>query len=431
VKPRRGRAVVAALGLVPLLVMGCGSAPPRSAGPVAGAGQQAVPLDTSAVGTGESYSVLQMGGPAASEENFWQLFVRPAGATQWRLATPLGVADNGGLVVAATGGSSLLAGFRPSQDLTFSPLATTSDDGTTWSAVAPLPAGLANEPGAVAAGAAGRLLALTTAGTILASDGTQRRWTALTSERELAASPAGRGCGVTSLTAVAFGANGGPLVAGSCRRTGEAGLFSQDGGRWRLAGPPLGSSGTGGSAVLALATAGTGTGASSTVASGAASKDAVANGTGANGTGAHGTGAHGTGAHGTGAHGPAATTLIRTGSAASGRLVVAWQSDTGTWSLSAPLITGSARVLSASLWPGGAIGVVFSAARAAVLTGPGAQWEPVSDMPAGTATLAVEPGGQVEALAASGGTFRAWTFASGTWHLAQTIRVPVPYGSSS
>jgi hypothetical protein len=52
-------------------------------------------------------------------------------------------------------------------------------------------------------------------------------------------------------------------------------------------------------------------------------------------------------------------------------------------------------------------------------------------MPAGTATLAVEPGGQVEALAASGGTFRAWTFASGTWHLAQTIRVPVPYGSSS
>jgi hypothetical protein len=381
----------AAAAAVPLLMLvaGCGSAAPGPATGTAGAGQDSLPLDTSVVGQGQSYSILEMGGSAASEENFWQLFVRPAGTSQWRLATPLGVADNGGLVAAATGTGSLLAGFRPSQDLSFSPLAATTDNGTTWTAVAPLPAGLANEPGAMTADAAGHLLALTTAGAVLASAGAPSRgdlarWSTLTSERDLAATPAGRACGLTGLDAVAFGASGSPLVAGSCRRAGEVGLFGLAAGSWRLAGPAIASAGNGGSAVLALA-----------------------------------------------ASGSLTTALIRTGSAASGRLVVAWQSRTGSWSTSGPLITGPARVLSASVWPGGAIGVVFSGARAAVITGQGGRWEPLAGMPADTATLAVEPAGQVQALAASGGTFRAWTFGSGTWHLAQTIRVPIPYGSSS
>ena len=71
-----------------------------------------------------------MGGSAASKKNFWQLFVRPAGASRWSLVTPEGVADNGGLVAA--GGTSLLVGFRPSQDLAFSPLATSADTGRNW-----------------------------------------------------------------------------------------------------------------------------------------------------------------------------------------------------------------------------------------------------------------------------------------------------------
>ncbi len=381
----------AAGGLVPLLMLaaGCGSAAPAQAGRTAAAGQRTLPLDTSAVGQGESYSVLEMGGSAASEENFWQLFVRPAGTSRWRLATPLGVADNGGLVAAATGAGSLLAGFRPSQDLTFSPLAATADNGTSWSADGPLPAGLADEPGALTADAAGHLLALTTAGAVLLnnglpSDGAQSKWATLTTERELAASAAGRACGLTGLTAVAFRADGSPLVAGSCSRAGEAGLFSHVAGGWRLADPQLGAAGLGASAVLAVATGGSIT-----------------------------------------------TALIRSGPAAVGRLVVAWQTAAGQWSTSATLIMKSAGILSASAWPGGAIGVVFTGARAAVITGQGGQWEPLSGMPANTATLALEPGGQVEALAASGGTFSAWTFASGSWQLAQTIRVPIPYGSSS
>jgi hypothetical protein len=382
----RRRRAAAAAGLVPLLALaaGCGSAAPAQTGQAAAAGQRTLPLDTSVVGPGESYSILEMGGSAASEENFWQLFVRPAGASQWRLTTPLGVADNGGLIAAATGTGSLLAGFRPSQDLTFSPLAATADNGTNWSAVAPLPAGLADEPGALTANAAGQLLALTTAGTVLLSDGAQSRWTTLTTERELAASAAGRACGLTGLTAVAFGADGSPLLAGSCSQPGEVGLFSRVAAGWRLAGPQLGAAILGASAVLTVATAGSVT-----------------------------------------------TALIRSGPAVAGRLVVAWQRAAGQWSTSATLITKSAGILSASAWPGGAIGVVFTGARAAVITGQGGHWEPLSNMPAHTATLAVEPGGQVEALSASGGTFRAWTFASGSWHLAQTIRVPIPYGSSS
>jgi hypothetical protein len=376
----------AAAALVPLLVLaaGCGSVAPAQTGQAAAAGQRTLPLDTSVVGQGESYSILEMGGSAASEENFWQLFVRPAGASQWRLATPLGVADNGGLVAAATGAGSLLAGFRPSQDLTFSPLAATADNATSWSAIAPLPAGLADEPGALTANAAGHLLALTTTGTVLVSDGARSKWTTVTTERVLAASAAGRACGLTGLTAVAFGTDGSPLLAGSCSQPGEVGLFSRVAGGWRLAGPQLGAAGLGASAVLTVATAGSVT-----------------------------------------------TALIRSGPAAGGRLVVAWQTAAGQWSTSATLIIKSAGILSGSAWPGGAIGVVFTGARAAVITGQGGHWEPLSNMPAHTATLAVEPGGQVEALSASGGTFGAWTIASGSWHIAQTIRVPIPYGSSS
>jgi hypothetical protein len=44
-----------------------------------------------------------MGGSAAEHNNFWQLFVRPAATGKWRLATPPGVASNGGLVVASPG----------------------------------------------------------------------------------------------------------------------------------------------------------------------------------------------------------------------------------------------------------------------------------------------------------------------------------------
>jgi hypothetical protein len=391
------RAVAAAAGGLALLA-GCGEAARPAGSPAPASARAGVPLATSVLGPdGVSYAIVEMG-KAAANENFWQMFARPAHSPGWRLVTPPGVADNGGLIAAATGPSSLLAGFRPSQDLSFSPLTSTGNAGTSWRPAPPLPGGLANRPGALAAGPGGRLLALTTAGEVLLRSGPQAGWRGLVSEHALAATPAGRSCGLTGLTGVAFGPAGVPLLAGSCGRSQTAAIFSQTaGGSWQLAGPALAGpapNGTGqagrGSSVLALATAGGVT-----------------------------------------------TAVIRM---ASGRVVVAWQRGTGQhgagqhgasqWTSSAPLIAGTGRVESASVWPGGAAGVLFSAGRAAVVTGTGGRWQQISGLPAGTATLAAEASGPVQALAASGGTFRAFDLVAGQWRLAQTIHVPIPYGSS-
>ena len=119
------------------MAAGCGAVPAASTAPPA---VPAVPppLATSfADGTGPGWTIVDMGGSAAEENNFWELFTRSPGSAAWRLATPLGVADNGGLVVAGTGGESLLTGFLPSQDLTFSPLAASGDSGASWSICQP------------------------------------------------------------------------------------------------------------------------------------------------------------------------------------------------------------------------------------------------------------------------------------------------------
>lgn len=383
------RMLVPAAGCL-VLAAGCGSAVssggshPPAARPAA---QATVPLATSVLGPdGASYAVVQMGGPAAAEQDFWQLFARPAHGASWRLITPLGVADNGGMIAVPTGRNSMLAGFRPILYRSFSPIASTANGGTSWSAAPPVPGGLAAGPGALAAGPAGRLIALTTTGEVLTRGGSRARWTRLITTAQLAATAAGRACGLAGLTAVAFGPGGMPLLGGTCARAGAAGIFAQAGRKWQRAGPTVagGTHGRYGTSILALATAGAVT-----------------------------------------------TALVREGPAEAGRLVVSWRGAAGGWATSAALLTGSAGVLSASVWPGGAIGVLFTGGRAAVVTATGGRWQPLSGLPAGTATLAAEATGPVEALAARGGTFQAWDLAASSWHLAQEIRVPVAAGSAA
>ena len=166
---------------------------------------------------GASWAVVEMGGSAAHANNFWELFVRLAGGTSWKLATPAGVASNGGIVVTASGPDSLLTGFRPSQDLTFSPLAATTDDGLNWSQHNVLDPGLADVPGALASGPGGRLLAITDTGDIETGTAGGASWTRLTTQRALAATAAGRACGITALTAAAWTPAGQPLLAADCR----------------------------------------------------------------------------------------------------------------------------------------------------------------------------------------------------------------------
>ena len=87
------------------------------------------PLTTSIATVGSTWAVVVMGDPASQSGAFWQLVTLPHGSTQWALVTPPGVADNGGLVAAAdpSAGPLLRVAFRPSQNLTFSPLASTSN----------------------------------------------------------------------------------------------------------------------------------------------------------------------------------------------------------------------------------------------------------------------------------------------------------------
>jgi len=152
------------------LVAGCGSKSQTTAGSGArtgwvtpGAPAVTIPLSTSLVTAQGTWAIAVMGGSAASENNFWQLFVRPTGADRWSEVTPPGVADNGGLVAAGTP-ASLVIGFRPSQDLAFSPLATSTDTGKVWTPGL-LDSDLANDPGAIAVDPSGQALALLQDGT--------------------------------------------------------------------------------------------------------------------------------------------------------------------------------------------------------------------------------------------------------------------------
>lgn len=329
-----------------------------------------------------------MGGSAASHDNFWQLFVRPAGTTRWKLATPPGVADNGGLVMADAGGRSLIAAFRPSQYLTYTPLAVTRDGGQAWATAGPLDAALADDPDALAAAPGDeRLLALLTTGTAkLASPG-YARWTTLVTRRALAATAAGRRCGLDSLTAAAFTVSGAPMVAGSCIRPGTSGIFTSQDGAWQAAGPALPAElARERVAVLRLTRTPAGTAA-----------------------------------------------LLEAGTGPATTLFAGWRTgSSGHWTLSPPVKLGGAKLTSTSFGPGGAAAIILNGTHAETITGPGGTWRPLPGLPAGTATLTPGPAGGFSALAVHRAKLTIWQLGSGTtpWRATQVLKVPIQFGSS-
>jgi hypothetical protein len=366
-----------------LAAVGCGPAASPASTPAAPA--QPVSLATSlATGSG-TWAVAVMGGSAASHNNFWQLFVRPTRTSTWRLATPPGVASNGGLVLATPGGGTVVAGFRPSQNLAYSPLATTHDNGTTWSPSL-LDTGLADVPGALAAAHNGRLLALLTNGTAELSATGGTHWARLATLHSLARSAPGRRCGLESLSAAAFSPSGMPLLAGTCRHRQTAGLFAFTGGAWHPAGPTLPASLSGQpTRVLGLTVAG--------------NRD---------------------------------TALLAVGAGRDTVLMGAWSPGNGHWELSPSLPLGGAQVASFSTGPRGAIGIVLTGRAGVVLPGPSSNWQWLPFLPANTQTLTLGPRAQVDALAAAGTTFSDWTRTPGSaaWAKTQTLHVPVQYRSS-
>ena len=385
-RPARTAAALALAAVA--LIAGCGSPAPAAPGPAAEAPPAGAPfLATSLVTAAGTWAVAVMGGSAATHDNFWQLFARPAGSQQWKLVTPPGTADNGGLVLAGTG-RSLITGFRPSQYLTYTPLSLTRDAGQAWASTGPLDGALANLPDALAAASpAGNLLALLTDGTaVLAAPG-YARWTTLATHASLAATSAGRRCGLQNLTAATFTTSGTPMLGGGCSHPGTAGIFAGTGGTWHAAGPALPAALAAQPVqVLRLTSTKSGT-----------------------------------------------VALLTAGTGSASSLLAAWSSDSGGhWVLSSPLRLTGAAPSSASFGPGDAAAIVLNGSRGEAIAGPGAPWRALAALPPGTATLAAGPAGGLDALAVGRTKMTVWRLAPGSaaWARAQVINVPVQFGSS-
>jgi len=385
---RLARCVVSAVCLAVLVAItaGCGSAAPARSAHATALKVPDVPLDTTITTTAGTWAAVVMGGSAAQYNNFWQLFVRPSGGTQWKLVTPPGTADNGGLVMASSTGQELITAFRPSKLLTYTPLVQTSDLGHTWSALSPLDAPLASTPDSLAAQpGTGRLLAVLDTGT--AEQGTPGggSWTTLDTARALASTQAGKSCGLQALTAVAYTSAGTPLLAGTCTRPGVTGIFADTGHGWHTAGPALpGQLAHQAITVLQLGTAGDQT-----------------------------------------------TALLAVGTGAHASLVTAWLTGSGTsWTTSPPFTTGGHAVAASSLGPGQTAAVITAGGHGALLAH--GHWQPLAALPAGTVALAADSDGTADALAVHGATLTVWHLASeqGSWTKAQTLSVPIQYGSS-
>jgi hypothetical protein len=380
-------ALIAVALVSALLTAGCGSAASSGPGPAPEAPPGGTPfLATSRVTPAGTWATAVMGGSVATHNNFWQLFVRPAGSTGWKLVTPPGVADNGGLVIVGAASRSLLAAVRPSQYLTYTPLATTRDGGQAWSPAGPLDAVLANAPDALAAAPrTGRLLALLTSGTVKLAAPGYTRWSTLISLRSLAVTPAGRRCGLNALTAAAFTTSGTPLLAGKCNRPGTAGIFTTRNGTWQPAGPALPATLHQDTTVLRLTQTDTGI-----------------------------------------------VALLQTGTGPAASLRAAWSAGGGHWALSPPAPLRGAKLTSASFGPTGAAAVVLTGNRAETITGAAAAWRSLPALPGGTATLAPGPSGGFDALAVHRTRLTVWQLAAGsaTWRSTQAINVPVQFGSS-
>jgi hypothetical protein len=374
---------VAVLGVAALCAAGCGStaAPTRGAGTASGPAA-AISLAGAEATSRAAWAVLPMGATAGPNE-FWQLLLDTGRG--WKLETPPDIATNGAIVLAGLSGTSLIAGVRPSLYLAFSPVSRTDDGGRQWTA-APAAAGLASVPDALAATPAGQLLALSTKGDISVAPGGATTWRPLAATRELAATTAGRSCGLIAVTAIGYSQAGTPLAGASCRSPGVAGVFARTAGGWQAAGPRLpGALAADRTRVLRLVTT---------------------------------------------SAGPIA--LLQAGTGRSACLVAAWLARTGTWKLSAPLVIGSAAVVSSSFGAAGSAAVVLSGQRAETISRPGAAWRGTPSLPAGRSVAIALPAGQpVTALAAGAGTVTVWRLASGRWARTQTIKVPIQYGSSS
>ncbi|HEX3512760.1 MAG TPA: hypothetical protein VHT26_02020 [Trebonia sp.] len=331
--------------------------------------------------------------PMSSDPAFWEVFERASNSGTWRLVTPPGVADNGGLVASAGAATSLTIAVRPSQDLLFSPLAATANGGASWSTGGPINAAVAASPGAFAADGS-HLAALLSDGTIETSSDAGASWSPLAKPGAIAASPAAKGCGgAVRVTSLSFGMTSSQVLAGgTCGTSGTTAIFSSDSTGWQRESLPVAGP---------LVRLGGGT----ALVDGKAGLTELA--------------------YGFGWYAYAPLSGATPPTTPSG------------WDASAAL-SASGQVTASGTLPAGGSWVLLSGGRAATVEGPSAttsaaKWTLLPPVPARTTVLAAGPGGAVDALAASGTTLTVWQLApkATAWSKVQAINVPVQTGSSS
>ena len=323
--------------------------------------------------------------------------------------TPTGVADNGGLVVSSTtaaGAAEPAARARPrprcrwpgssrARTSTSRPSPSSTDQGELVVARAsPRRSGRGSRrPGRVARTRGSVALGREGGGTVLTSAGNPPRWSKLASRDAIASSAAGRSCGVGDLTAVALDAARGSQVGTTCSSSGLVGIFGQAGGTWHLVGPRF--------------SAPVGAGSDEGAAAGRRERRAQR-------------------PRGAAQQGPrrASSALAST--------------DGGAWSRSAASRWGPAIASPPPAWNRAAGSSCSSPGRtgpwrSTPSTGPGAAWQSLPSPPPGTATVAVGPGGQVDALAVATTQLTDWRLdaPAGTWSKIGTVTVPIQFGSSS
>ena len=382
---RRGpSASIGILAVVAATLTGCSASGSPSVGGTGGT-VPAIPLASSTAAATTSWATLAMGHLGDPLNTFWQLLALTGGSS-WQLATPPGVASNGGLALGLQP-ESVLVGFEPSQYLRFSPLAHSTDQGSSWDPGL-LPAGLAAVPDALAGGTGGSLALLRTGGgALVASTTGLSTWRPVTTARALARVPALSGCGVTALTAVAVDATRYALVGASCSRGGQAGLFAPSSTGWSSVGPGIPGLSGGPTEVIRLDQTSAGT-----------------------------------------------AVLASAGTGSSARLYGMWSTNgLRTWTVSTGLPLDGAALLSTGVTAAGGFVVATDGSgagpTASVITPTGSQWLALPAPPAGTTSVTGTPAGGFDALVPEGSTLSVYGLDLG-WGRVQTLRVDIRYGSS-
>ncbi len=392
--PKRGRRAGAAAGIATVigcLLAGCGTATSSATTPAIPAAGVPTPLATSLTTPDGTWATVPMGHLDQPLDTFWQLLhLAPHVRTWTDQVAATAVATNGGLTLASAA-DTFAVGVRPTNRLRFSPLIATVNGGHSWTDGL-IGDGLAERPDTLAIDTPGNALAIvdTPAGTqVLTSAGGLSGWTRLTDQAHLSATPAGRSCGVSTLTAVSYHGTT-PVVGASCTRPGIVGLLSDRSGTWQPAGLSLPAAYRDATIqILAL--------------------------------------------H---AEGPTLTALLAvTGPGGATRLLTGWGTSNGAWMLSPPLQVPASDHL-ASYGPAERTGeFVFTTGAAScvsTIAGPGAAWHTLPAPPAGTATLAIPAGTPPQALAVTNATLTIWALPANTsnWVERQVLKVPIQYGSS-